>query len=161
MKDVYVGKIVNTHGLKGELRILSTFSHKQEIFKPGFSLYIDGNPYKIQTYRMHKNYDMVTFEGFYNIDQVLPLKGHDVTFKRDDLTGVILDVDFIGLEVHSQFGKRGTVTDILEGVKYNYLVVLKDHKTYYVPNIPEFIQNVSMDEKKIEINEIEGLLDEN
>ena len=38
---IYVGKIVNTHGIKGELRILSNFKYKNEIFKINNFLYID------------------------------------------------------------------------------------------------------------------------
>ena len=40
MKELYLGKIVNTHGLKGEVRILSDFEKKDRIFQPGKRLYI-------------------------------------------------------------------------------------------------------------------------
>ena len=44
MDYVYIGKIVNTHGIKGELRIRSNFDKKDIVFKPGFTLYIgEGN----------------------------------------------------------------------------------------------------------------------
>ena len=39
MEYIYVGKIVNTHGIKGEIRILSDFKYKNEIFKENFKLY--------------------------------------------------------------------------------------------------------------------------
>ena len=39
MEYVLIGKIVNTHGIKGELRILSDFEYKERIFKKGFNLY--------------------------------------------------------------------------------------------------------------------------
>ena len=56
MDYVYIGKIVNTHGIKGELRIRSNFELKDVVFKPGFTLYVgDGYvPAEIVTYRHQK-----------------------------------------------------------------------------------------------------------
>ena len=39
MDYIYIGKIVNTHGIKGEVRILSDFKYKDRIFKNGFNMY--------------------------------------------------------------------------------------------------------------------------
>ncbi len=162
MNLVYVGKIVNTHGLKGEVRILSTFSLKQEIFKKGFLLYIDNKTYTVNSYRKHKNFDMVIFKEFNDINEVLFLKGKDVYINRADLDeNIILDTDLIGMKVISDKGIRGEVISISEGVNYNYLEVLKDNKSYYIPNIDAFIREVNKELKEIKIEEIEGLLDEN
>ncbi len=59
--DIYIGKFVNTHGIKGEIRILSDVAYKKEIFQKGNKLYIGKNktPFIIQNYRVHKNYDMI------------------------------------------------------------------------------------------------------
>ena len=46
MKYIYVGKIVNTHGIKGEIRILSDFLKKDLVFKKDFTLYIGPNKEK-------------------------------------------------------------------------------------------------------------------
>ena len=80
MDYIYIGKIVNTHGIKGELRIKSDFERKNIVFRPGFVLYIGKGyvPEKISSYRKHKDYDMVTFEGYNNINQVLNYKQRNV-----------------------------------------------------------------------------------
>ena len=54
MNYVNIGKIVNTHALKGEVRIISNFEYKQRVFKKGFNLYIGQNKNKevIETYRV-------------------------------------------------------------------------------------------------------------
>ena len=69
MKFINIGKIVNTHGIKGELRILSKFRYKDKVFKKGMNLYVGKKKEKftINTYRFHKIFDMVTFNGFNNI----------------------------------------------------------------------------------------------
>lgn len=161
MDFVYIGDIVNTHGLKGELRILSSFSHKEEIFKPNFYLYIEEKSYKIKTYRKHKNYDMVTFEGFTTIEDVLFLKGKSVYMNRNEIDStLLLESDYLNMEVYSDKGNRGKVVSILKGVAYNYLEVALRKKTYYVPLIPPFIDKVIKEENQVWIHEIEGLLDE-
>ena len=71
MSKVYVGKIVNTHGIKGEIRILSDFDFKDNAFKVGSNVIIDDIVYKINSYRKHKKFDMITLEGFNDINEVL------------------------------------------------------------------------------------------
>ena len=68
---VYVGKIVSTHGIKGEIRILSDFDYKEKVFKVGNKLIIENQDYTIKSYRKHKNYDMVTLNNYNNINDVL------------------------------------------------------------------------------------------
>lgn len=162
MNYVYVGKIVNTHGLKGEIRILSTFCFKNKIFVPGFIFYVDEKPYEIVSYRKHKNYDMVTFKGYHDINDVLFLKGRDVYFEREDLdSNLILDSDLIDFDMISTNGKKGKIVSIENGVKYSYFVVSILDKNYYVPKVDEFIEKIDIEEKTIYIKEIEGLFDEN
>ena len=77
MEWIYIGEIVNTHGLKGEIRILSDFEYKKEAFKIGKKMYIGKNKEEvtIQTYRTHKEFDMFTFEGLSEINDVIIYKG--------------------------------------------------------------------------------------
>ena len=96
MTKLYIGKIVNTHGIKGELRIKDnlTTNQRNEIFKIGSNLIIDDKAYKITSYRVHKDYDMVIFDGFNNINEVLFLKGKNVYKSKDEINlnnGDILD----------------------------------------------------------------------
>ena len=60
MKFINIGKIVNTHGIKGELRILSDFKYKDKVFKKGFKFYVgkDKEELIVNSYRYHKIFDM-------------------------------------------------------------------------------------------------------
>ena len=58
---IYVGRLVNTHGIKGEVKILSDFKYKDVIFKKGSTFYINDDEYVIKSYRKHKNFDMVIY----------------------------------------------------------------------------------------------------
>ena len=71
MKKVYLGKIVSTHGIKGELKIKSTFPYKEKAFRIGNHLIIEEKKYEIKTYRVHKQFDMVTLDNYHDINEVL------------------------------------------------------------------------------------------
>ena len=156
----YLGKIVNTHGIKGEVRILSDVDFKDIVFVKGFNLYIGPNKNKetINTYRVHKNFDMITFDGINNINDVLKYKGEDVYVLKDDIGSTITDEDFIGLDVYTD-KYIGKITSILKG--YNDILVIEnEEKKYMVPKLDNFIKNIDFDNKKIIIENIKGLIDE-
>lgn len=161
MEYIYIGDIVNTHGIKGELRILSDFKYKENIFKKNFKIYIGKNKEEqiINTYRKHKMFDMITLVGFTNINEVLKYKNMPVYINKKDLKiDGYLDEELIGLSVYVKDKLIGKVTDIIKNSKYSILVITDKNM---VPNLPEFIEKVDIDKHKIIIKEIEGLINEN
>lgn len=162
MDYVYVGKIVNTHGIKGELRIKSNFDKKDLVFKTGFTLYIGEGyvPEKITTYRVHKEFDMVTFEGYNNINQVLNYLKMKVYVKRSDLElnkdEYILD-DLVGLNVIENGEMLGKVSEIVyNGI--NILLCVSGQKDFYIPKNGNFIKKVNLEEGIIEVQDAKGLI---
>ena len=157
----FIGKLVNTHGLKGEVRIISNFKYKDIVFKEGNTIYIDNNSYKIKSYRIHKNYDMVRLEGITNIEKAEVLKGNNVYIKRSDYTFPgYLESDLIGLNVYDKTKYKGKIVDIVESPLYK-LLVIDGVKKHLIPIIDNFIKEIDLDKKKIYINYIKGLDDEN
>ncbi len=163
MNYIFIGKIVNTHGIKGEIRILSDFPYKKEIYARGNSLYIGKNKIKLtlNSYRHHKIFDMVTFDGINDINDVIKYKGENIYFNRDEveLPGLI-DSDYIGLEVYDKDNFIGRVTSIMKNKQTDILVVEKENKKNLIPNIPVFVKSVDLDKKCIYIESIEGLINE-
>ena len=155
MEYLNIGKIVNTHGIKGEVRILSSFSDKS-IFKPGNILYINNDALEITSYRVHKNYDMVTFKGINDINEVLKYKGMDVLIKRDDIDNFIIE-DLIGYDVYTD-KLVGKIDRLIANIKYVILVL--DNGSM-IPYIDNFIEKVDNDNKIVYVKEIEGLINEN
>ena len=156
MEYIYVGKIVNTHGIKGEVRIKSSFSDKS-CFNISNTLYLgkEKQNVKITSYRVHKDYDMVTFEGINDINDVLKYKGADVYISRDSIKSFIVE-DLIGYKV---YGKTyiGEVDKLLDNGKY---VILHLDSNDMIPYIDFFIDKVDNKNKNIYIKEIEGLINE-
>ena len=161
MNNVYVGKIVNTHGIKGELRIKSDFEYKSKVFKIGNKLIIRGQEYIIKSYRIHKEFDMVTFDGYNNINEILNLKGLSVFVTRDTLEldkDDYLLSDLIDMEILLDDSVIGTVTDYTTGI--NPLLCIKGiDKDFYIPLKGDFIDKVDKIDNKIIVNEnVKGLM---
>ena len=163
MDFIFIGDLVNTHGLKGEVRIISDFKYKEDIFKKGNNLYVGKNHQKLEinSYRKHKIYDMVTFVGINSIDDVILYKGDKVYINRCEFEfSGILDEDIIGMEVYGDNKLIGIVTTILKNSVHSILVIEKNGNRNMVPYVNEFIKNIDLENKKIEINVIEGLINE-
>lgn len=157
MELINVGKIVNTHGLKGEIRIISDFKYKNQVFKIDNIVYINNNKYIIKSYRFHKIYDMITLDSINNIEQAEELKGLNIFINRNDYEfDGYLDEDLIGLDVYDCDIYKGKIVDIAKTIK-NDLLVIDGIKKHMVPNISIFIKKVDLENKKIYIEYIRGL----
>lgn len=165
MEDyIYIGKIVNTHGIKGELRILSNFSFKKKLFVVNRKVYIGYKKEEevINTYRKHRAFDMVTFKGYNNINQVLKYKGQKVFVKKNDIhlgEGEYLDEDLINLNIVFNNQEVGRVLAIKNAAE-NYKVIEAecDNKKVLIPYHEDFIKKVDLVNKIIEVNLIEGMI---
>ncbi len=160
MEFFYIGKLVNTHGIKGEVRLLSNFRYKNKIFIPGFKIYIgkDKKEYVIESYRKHKNFDMLVFKGYYDINQVEHLKGCYVYINKQDLIldkNTFLAVDLIGFNVIINDKLIGVVKDVLTTPANEVLVL--DNKVM-IPYVKAFINKIDTNKKKIIVNDVKGLL---
>lgn len=164
MNLIYVGDIVNTHGLKGEVRINSDFKYKDQVFKESNNLYIgyDKEKLEIGTYRKHKTYDMVTFISKNSIEDVIGYKGDQVYIERSDYAFEgPLDEDLVGMEVYDKDKFIGSVTAVMKSVAQDILVIEKDEKKNMIPYVDEFIERIDLENKRIQVKTIEGLLNEN
>lgn len=163
MKEyIYIGKVSNTHGIKGEIRIQSDFLRKELVFKKEFHLYFGKNKQEeqINTYRVHKNYDMVTLFGIDNINDVLKYKGQPVYIKREDLNlkdGEYLLEDLIEFKIVDEKKVLGIVKDFMYN-NGNILLEVLGEKKFYIPYQKTFIKNVDLIKKEIHVQNTEGLI---
>lgn len=157
MEFIRIGKIVNTHGIKGELRILSDFRHKDKVFKVGMKFYVgkEKEEFTVNSYRFHKIFDMVTFNGFNNINEVLYLKGRSVYINKEDLVlddGEVYIEDLIGYDVIIGEKVLGKVTGVMYNSKANDILKVGD---ILIPYVKDLI--IKIEDNKIYYKEIGGL----
>ena len=154
---LYIGDLVNTHGIKGEVRIISFFKYKDIVFKPNNILYVKDKKLKIKTYRKHKQFDMVTFEGFTNINEVLKFKGSKVYIQKNEYNFPgPLNEELYGKKVYNQGKLLGTLDKIIDNGIQEILVV-KGEKEYLIPFVDEFVKNTG---ESIQLSLIKGFIDE-
>ena len=164
MEYVKIGKIVNTHGIKGELRIRSDFEYKDRVFKKGFNLYIGKEKIKeeINTYRHHKEFEMVTFIEYNNINQVLKYLKEDVYIIKEDLnlnSDECLEKELIGFNVIENDEVVGEVIDITKTSPTNKIMeITYKGKRVLLPYHKDFILKLDLQNKKIEVKLIEGMI---
>lgn len=163
MEYFVVGKIQNTHGLKGELKIKSLSDFDR--FIKGNKLYIEYKKEMIEVICHQKRHQeqilIVSFENLLDINLVEKYKGCYLYIDKDSQTPLKEDEfyyhELIGLAVYNQHGEyKGEVQEIREVPQGHLLVIIVDGKNKLVPFRKEFVVEVT--KKCIKINEIEGLL---
>ena len=164
MKYVLIGKLVNTHGLKGEVRILSSFKYKDRVFKKGMNIYIGKDKVceEITGYRYHKIFDMITMDGYNDINQILKYKGEYVFVNKEDIIlgeNEYLDEDIIGLNVYVDDRLLGRVNRIEKHSVNEILVVKNDEKNYLVPYNFDIILSIDLEKREMKVKNIVGLFD--
>ena len=154
MSKIVIGKYVNTHGIKGEIRIKSNFKYKERVFKVGNEIIID-KPYIINSYRVHKDYDMVTLEGIDSINDIINLKNSLVYIERDKYLHSFeyLDEDLINFSVYCNDECLGTVANIEEMVGNKKLIRIRNKLIPF-----ELVSEIDIKNKKIKVKYLEGLI---
>lgn len=164
MEWIYLGKIVNTHGIKGELRILSNFDQKEKVFQNNFPIYIGKEKRKefIDSYRTHKNFDMIRYKNINNINEIIEDKGKNVYIKREDLNlkeGEYLIKDLIGFQIIEEKKVLGKVIDVVYNKAGILLEVLSlDDKKFYIPKNNAFLLKIDIKERIIWTKNAQGLI---
>ncbi|MCM2674761.1 ribosome maturation factor RimM [Alkalicoccobacillus plakortidis] len=163
-----VGQLVNTHGVRGEVRILSTTDFVEKRFAKGSTLAIrqENGTYlnlTVKTHRSHKQFELLTFEGYENINDVEPFKGQTLYVSADQQEeleiGEYYYHEIIGCTVISEEGlKIGRVIEILSpGANDVWVVKREGQKDLLVPYIESVVREVDINNKTITIHLLEGL----
>ena len=165
-----VGKIVNTHGIRGEVRIISKTDFADERYKSGNRLFLfmpqSNSPLEltVKSHRTHKNFDLVTFDGYDNINKVESMKGGILKVPESQLGALDNDEfyyhEIIGCLVTTIDGEEiGKVSEILSpGANDVWVIKGKGGKDILIPNIESVVKEVNVKEKMVVIDPIEGLL---
>ncbi len=164
-----VGKIVNTHGIKGELKVLSMTDFPEERYQKGneLTLFIEGKEPKsltIASYRKHKNFDLLMFEGYSDINEVEGFKQGILKVDESQLQdldeGEFYFHEIIGCVVRTTSGDElGVVKEILSpGANDVWVVKAPRGREHLIPYIEDIVKKVDIAQKEIIIEPMEGLL---
>ncbi len=160
------GKIVGTHGIRGEVRI-EPWADSPAFLSAFKTLYLDERgetAIKVRS-RPHKNITLCKIEGVDTIEDAERLRGKIVYINRDDVRldeGVHFVQDLIGLEVRDFDSGTlyGTLTDVLRTGANDVYEITRDGKHYLAPVIDEVVREINIEEGVVRITPMKGIFDD-
>lgn len=160
-----LGKIVNTHGIRGEVKI-QPWCDDPAIFDELEYIYLDNEKYYIERSRFHKNCEIVKLEGIDDINRAELFRNKIVTIEREALgelpEGTYYMVDILGLPVKtSDETVLGVIDDIIK-TGSNDVYVLRETfngKQILIPVIDSVVKKVDIDEGYVLVELMKGLID--
>lgn len=169
MEYICIGKIINTHGIKGELKIQSYSDFDSLRYKKGNVVYVFHDdayiPFVVQTFRSHKGNSLVSFKDQQDINLVEKYKNCCVFIEKDSRRplgkGKYYRDQIRGLKAYNQNGEfMGIVISVEEtkGAQNNIRIQKEDGAEFLVPFINEFIGNVDLEKQILMVKIQEGLL---
>lgn len=169
MDYIQIGTIINTHGLRGELKIRSSSDFDEIRYQPGSEVFIYcGGSYlrcRVASFRTHQEYSLVSFEHLEDINLVEKYKGCPVCIEKDARhalpEGEYYVDELVGLEAVDEDGNLiGKVLTVEEtnGAQNNLRVAREGGREVLIPNIPEFVREIDLEQRHIVIHVEEGLL---
>ncbi|MEH7400660.1 ribosome maturation factor RimM [Gottfriedia acidiceleris] len=169
-KYLNVGKIVNTHGVRGEVRVISRTDFPEKRYVKGNTLYFfkenESTPIEliVTSHRVHKNFDLLTFEGYESLNSVEPLKNGILKITEDQLHELDKNEyyyhEIIGCVVETIDGEGiGKIKEILSpGANDVWVIQRKGQKDALIPYIEQIVKEIDVANKKVKIELMEGLL---
>ena len=166
---ISIAKILNFHGIKGEVKI--GFSKGRENFISSVKVVylLSDSEYKelhVSSVRFHKQHAIVKFKEFDSINDVAQYKGCDLYVNEDTVKDTLEEDEFLitdlyGLSVYDTDDcEIGIISEVADNPA-NYILMVKasNDKTYMVPFVKELVPVVDIKNKKVVVNNIEGLID--
>ena len=154
------GRIVNTHGVVGEVKI-EVWLDSPKFLRSFKKLYTkSGEELTVISSKTHKGFVIAKLEGIDDINAAMRLKGKDITIRRSDAAlpkGAFFLQDIIGAKVVDESGSEvGTLVEIMERPASNIYVV-KGREEHLIPAVPEFIMSTDAEAGVITVRLIEGM----
>ena len=166
-KRLEVGQIVNTFGIKGEIKV-TPFTNDIRRFDDLKKVYVktrkESKLYNVENARYHKNMILLKLKGINTPEEAEMLRNAFLEIDREDAIpleeGTYFIADLLGLEVYTDEGKLlGKVEDIYNtGSKDIYVIKDELGKQVLLPGINEVIKEVDLNNGKIIVHLIPGLV---
>ena len=162
-KLIEIGKITNTHGLKGELKVVATID-SPDCFARSKEVFIDNVCYKIKSFRAHMQFYLIVLDGVDGIDTAEAFKNKLIYAELESIKlpkGTYLIEDMLGLSVTDvDTGEEyGVLTQVYKTGANDVYEVKNQSKTYLIPAIKQCIIETDIKNKTLKIRPLPGLMD--
>lgn len=154
-----IGKIINTHGVRGELK-LEPWADSPQQLKSLENLWVEGKPLPIRELRVHGRFVILKLEGVDSVEEAMVLKGKVVRADRNELPlpeGSYFIQDMIGLPVLDQNGKEiGCLKEVLDYPAGRVFVIMGETE-HLIPEKGGFLTSLDPALGHLEVNLLEGM----
>ena len=160
-----IGVITTTHGVRGEVKVYPTTDPERLSLDRVFSIQERKKELHVTGVRFFKQLAIVKFKGIDNINDIERYKGCSLYVTREDAIPLEEDeyyiADLQGMQMYTEDGELfGTLRDVMEtGANDVYIVDSKEHGEVLIPAIHDCILDVDLDEQKMTIHLLPGLID--
>ena len=157
---IEAGRIVNTHGVQGEVKI-EVWLDSPKFFKSFKRLYTaGGQELKVLSARTHKDFVIAKLEGVEDVNAAMALKNKVLSIRRSDAAlphGAFFLQDILGAKVVDEDGHEiGVLQDVMETPASNIYVV-RGETEHLIPAVPEFVLSTDAEKGLITVHLIEGM----
>ena len=153
------GQIVNTHGVRGEVRI-QPWADEAAFLTRFRRFYVDGKAVKVLSCRVHKEMCIAALEGVDDVNAAMAMKGKVLFIDRDDANlpaGTVFLQDIFGAKVVTEDGAEiGVLEDVLPAPAASVLVV-RGEREILIPDVPAFVLKKDVDNGVVTVRLIEGM----
>ena len=153
------GQIVNTHGIRGEVRIVP-WADSPDFLCQFSTLYLDGAPRRVLSSRVHKGSVIAKLDGVDTVEAAMLLRDKTVQIRRADAklrSGTFFLADIIGLKVLDEAGQTlGTLKEVLSP-SVQQVYVIEGEREFLIPAVPEFVLETNIEGGYLKVRLIEGM----
>ena len=152
------GQIVNTHGLRGHVKVMPWADDPDELLDYE-RFFIDGREYRVQHSSRQKSMILLKLEGVDSIEDAARLRQKEISIAREDVEladGVAFIADLIGLPVLADGVEIGKLTEVLT-LPGNDVYVVKGKREYLIPAVKEFVEPLDPSQGCVRVHLIEGM----
>lgn len=165
-KMIRVGKIINCHGVKGELVVLPLTDSIRRFKKLKSALLeMPGGRYNdvtVLTAREHKGNVLITLEGINDRNAAERLKNVYLCVRPEQAVkpkDAFFIFEIIGLDVYEGDKHYGKVINVLQNSSTDLYEVKGEGESFYLPALKSVVQSISLEEGRMEVIIPDGLLD--
>ena len=153
---IEAGEIVTTHGVRGEMKVLTWLDSPEDLCAFG-RCRIAGKEYKIESCRVQKTCNLLKVSGIDTMEAAQAMRGKIVELYREDMAeGVIFAAELLGMEVYAQGVLLGKLEDVLDYPGNQVYVVRGEHE-YLIPAVKAFVHATDLEANRMEVTVIEGM----
>ena len=156
LQFIEAGEIVNTHGVRGEVKVLCWLDAPETLCEFD-RCRIGGKDSEMESVRVQKTCNLVKLSGVDTMEDAQKLRGKVLELYREDIDGeVIFAAELIGVEVYAEGENIGTIREVLD-YPGNAVYVVRGEHEYMIPAVKQFILSTDMENNTMQVRLIEGM----